>query len=309
MFAHALSIRSRRATTRVVRLEREEAEHDDEHSDGEQRDGLAGAHGPIPGVRAKASTIAEPIASTAPSNPMMNVSRCRPAATDGSPNDTSSGMSGPAAMTSWSGGMSNVLAIRDAASGGASAGRWAAGSRSGSSDRRTDAEPGDRRVAPGERRVSEQHAGLPRLGDVHGHLRVVRGQRLATAQVRLRRVGKRPERHRPPDDRHGIARFDARLDVLPIRDRRPVQAASRRRAAGPASAGRRSTLRGPARPAGTASRCGCGARAGRRPCCDDRSSKRAGTSQRALRGNTRTSPEASRTRKPTARSSSRIVFW
>ena len=44
----------------------------------------------------------------------MNVSRCRPAATDGSPNDTSSGMSGPAAITSWSGGMSNVLAIRDA---------------------------------------------------------------------------------------------------------------------------------------------------------------------------------------------------
>ena len=40
---------------------------------------------------------------------------------------------------------------------------------------------------------------------------------------------------------------------------------------------------------------------------DARSSKRAGTSHRALRGNTRTSPVASRMRKPMARSSSWTV--
>ena len=167
--------------------------------------------------------------------------------------------------------------------------------------RAADPEARDRGVAPGLVRVGLEDAGGPRSGEVGGDLRIVRMEVGAVGDVGRRRVGKLVERQRPADDRDDVARLDPCLVVAPATaadaraaDPKPIAStlptAQPAPPAGPSAAPRSGLAVGRPGPNGEPvrkSRPG-----GRSPIAPSRSSNRSGTSNRAPRGKTRSSPRA-----------------
>ena len=178
--------------------------------------------------------------------------------------------------------------------------------------RPADPEPGDRGVAPGVLRGLGKQCRPPRASAMSAATSGSSAASDRLGDVGLGRIGQIAERHRAPDDRHRVARLEPLLAVVappsradavhvarPTEDRQRIEPAARRHRRERRDRRRHDRvvsleIAGPvriARPGGSS------------PMRPVESSNRVGASQRAPCGKTRMSPLASRTRKPTARSS------
>ncbi len=94
-------------------------------------------------------------------------------------------------------------------------------------DRPADPEPGDRGVAPCRGRVVGQGTRLARLGEVHRDLRVVRQPAGPHAQVGAGGIAQVAEGERLADDRDEVARLEASLPIRPGARRPPMAPSDR----------------------------------------------------------------------------------